>query len=417
VGKVLVLGEDTRIVLPIFRSLGRRGIEVHAAWCPDDIPAMRSRYVKARHRLAPYAAKSTAWLEELRSLLERESYDLVIPATEAACYPLHVHRERFESLPGVYLLNRRAFEITFDKSKTCELAQKLGIPVPQSVYLDDLKLLNGQLKSLNPPYVLKPVCSVNERRVTQKHFVRLHREVDRVYAESRRMLASGLPILVQEHVEGIGRGIELLARDGEVLFAFSHERLHETNGYGSTYRRSIPLEERFLDAARRLMRELNYTGVAMVEFRVNDSTGQWALLEINARFWGSLPLALACGADFPRYLYEMLVEQRREFPAYYRHGVRCRNLLNDLRWMWRSLHGKAESRDPSSEGWEINPISRLRWLAHLARLVTFRDRSDTFAWHDPAPAAAEAADLLKIVLGKGRATDPNVLGAPAKSTF
>ena len=54
------------------------------------------------------------------------------------------------------------------------------------------------------------------------------------------------------------------------------------------------------------MADLRYTGLIMVEFRINVETDDWALIETNGRFWGSLPLAVAAGVDFPRYLYEML---------------------------------------------------------------------------------------------------------------
>ena len=61
------------------------------------------------------------------------------------------------------------------------------------------------------------------------------------------------------------------------------------------------------------MRALRYTGVAMVEFKVNAKTGEFVLIEINGRFWGSLPLAVAAGANFPLWLYQMWVENREDF--------------------------------------------------------------------------------------------------------
>ena len=96
---------------------------------------------------------------------------------------------------------------------------------------------------------------------------------------------------------------------------FQHERLHEPpEGGGGTYRKSVPLSPELLKATRRLMKELRYTGVAMAEFKVNPRTGGWVLIEINGRFWGSLPLTIAAGADFPRYLYELMVHGRTGFP-------------------------------------------------------------------------------------------------------
>ena len=48
-----------------------------------------------------------------------------------------------------------------------------------------------------------------------------------------------------------------------------------------------------------MMRKLHYSGVAMVEFKINPKTNEWVFMEINGRFWGSLPLAMAAGVDFP----------------------------------------------------------------------------------------------------------------------
>ena len=50
---------------------------------------------------------------------------------------------------------------------------------------------------------------------------------------------------------------------------------------------------------------MDYTGVAMLEFRKNFDKNESVLIEINGRFWGSLPLAVAAGADFPYYLYQL----------------------------------------------------------------------------------------------------------------
>ena len=47
-----------------------------------------------------------------------------------------------------------------------------------------------------------------------------------------------------------------------------------------------------------LLDELNWHGVAMVEFKVTED-GTPYLMEINTRFWGSLQLAIDAGVDFP----------------------------------------------------------------------------------------------------------------------
>jgi predicted ATP-grasp superfamily ATP-dependent carboligase len=75
---------------------------------------------------------------------------------------------------------------------------------------------------------------------------------------------------------------------------------------------------------------LEYTGLAMFEFKVNAS-GNWILLEVNARPWGSMPLPVALGVDFPYRWYRLLTAGEEEPAVAYRTGVYGRNLLPDLR--------------------------------------------------------------------------------------
>ena len=58
-------------------------------------------------------------------------------------------------------------------------------------------------------------------------------------------------------------------------------------------------------------------------------TGTPFLMEVNARFWGSLQLAIDAGVDFPHLVYRLARGERPASPAY-RTGVRSRWLLGDL---------------------------------------------------------------------------------------
>ncbi len=400
-GKVLILGEDSRIILPILRSLGRRGLEVHVGWCPTDTAALHSRYLHRRHELAWYSAQDSRWLDDLSRLLDAETFDLVIPATEAAVFPLHGCREHFDG--RIYLPPARSVDVAFDKIETWRCAVQLGIPTPRGVVIEDAARLDIQTAGLTAPVAVKPCRSVRSDQVLLKHYVLVTDDLSAARRYAGELLAGGSRVLIQDIAPGQGVGVELLMDRGEVLFAFQHRRLHETSGFGSTYRVSVPLDPELLAASAALMKALEYTGVAMVEYRVDPATGRWILLEINARFWGSLPLAMAAGADFPRYLFELLVEGRRTFPREYRLGVRCRNLLNDCRWMWRSLRGASSGTAASAAydaGWGMNVISRGQWLKDALRLVSGWDHEDSFDWADPAPAWEERRKLARWAIAR-----------------
>ena len=394
--RVLVLGSDTRVVLPVIRSLGRRGIEVHVGWCSCGEPALSSRYVHSTHDLPQLADRD--WKPSLRALMRRQEFQLVIPVMEDAVLALQSNRREFEELAPLYLLPDAVFDVVFDKLRTHELAMALGVPVARCTHVSCADVSHEQLEALPIPAVIKPRSSVRSIGMGGKICVQVIDDRQNL-AERFVDIAERTPdVLVQEFFPGRGVGVEILAEGGNILYAFQHERLHETRGYGSTYRMSVPLKSELLSATTRLINELNYTGVGMFEFRVNPNTGEWIFVEINGRFWGSLPLAVASGADFPFFLYQMLCEGRRVFPRDYRVGVRCRNLSYDVAWFWRSVSGWQPGIRPPDDGllgWAVNRVSGVELLGELLRTLGCRDRIDTFSLDDPLPCATEALQLIR----------------------
>ncbi len=387
-GKVLALGREPRSLLAVVRSLGRQGIDVDIGWSPRSSPAVRSRYVRRVVDLPPYSQGDARWRQELTGLLQDELYDLVIPCDDSAILPLQRNRADFEGLSRIYLLSDRAHEVTSSKLATSELARDLGIPVPRERVVEGSVAASAIAEEFGLPLVLKPHVSVGCDDVTSKRFVRKVYDAGRLQAELDELLAYG-PVQVQQNVLGIGVGVEVMAEQGDLLVAFQHERVHEPlMGGGSSYRRSVELSPELTAATAALLKALDYTGVAMVEFKVERDSGHWVLMEINGRFWGSLPLAIAAGADFPHYLYQLLVEGRRSFPAGYRVGLYARNWSRDAVWFLQNL--KADRSDPT-----LMTVSLPRVLGEVKHMLTLRERSDTFTLDDPLPGLAEILALLK----------------------
>jgi predicted ATP-grasp superfamily ATP-dependent carboligase len=89
-------------------------------------------------------------------------------------------------------------------------------------------------------------------------------------------------------------------------------------------------EPELREQAIALLRSLNWHGPALLEFRVDPETGAAHFIELNARYWGTLDLAIQAGIDFPTLACRMAVEGDVE-PAFdYEVG---------LRYRWRIPHG------------------------------------------------------------------------------
>src|SRR5436309_8805948 len=85
----------------------------------------------------------------------------------------------------------------------------------------------------------------------------------------------------------------------------------------------------------------------MVEFKIGVDGPK--LMEINGRVWGSLPLAVRAGMDFPARLADLLLDgppAPTALPATdYRVGVRARNLRLDLSWIGAVATGRRRHRE------------------------------------------------------------------------
>jgi predicted ATP-grasp superfamily ATP-dependent carboligase len=388
-GKVLVLGSVSRTILAVIRSLGRGGVEVHSAWNSPRCVSQSSRYLKRNHLLPPYDEADPAWLAALCELMQRERFDLVLPCSDIDTLACWKYRSELQRFGRVYTPNDEACQVLFDKHKTNEVARSLGVQTPREVVVESAAAAEGLFSVLGTPLVLKPRRTFDLANSGADCGVRKARNTAEL-RDGLSLLLPGGPVAVQENFVGRGAGIELLLDNGEPLLAFQHERVHEPlPGGQSCYRKSVPLRAELLKAAVDLLRAVRYRGVAMVEFKVNPDTLDWVFIEVNARFWGSLPLAVASGADFPLALYQFLVNGRREFPQAYRAGIHCRNLTLDLEW--QIANALADRRDKTLSTVPFTRVIR----ETITNVATLRERSDAWAMDDPGPGFAE----LKL-LGK-----------------
>jgi protein-tyrosine-phosphatase/predicted ATP-grasp superfamily ATP-dependent carboligase len=375
--KVLVLGDDTRSFLAVVRSIGRQGIEVHAAPLDFTSPALRSRYMTKSHYLPLWVGDGSAWLDAMEALLRAWRFDMVIPCSEVGLLPLARHRERFASLTCLGIPDDRAIAMLFDKQATRELAESVGVPVSHGRLLRPDDTAERIIETFGTPLMLKPRRSYTLDMLDTRGKVQVIR--------SRADLAALLPLLspedylLERFFAGYGVGVSLLADKGRVLQAFQHRRIRENHAGGSYYRVSTTPTPALVHACEEIVRAVDYTGLAMFEFRRNETDGAWLLLEVNARPWGSLPLPVALGVDFPFWWYRLLVEGVATPSVDYATGIYGRNLLPDLN----------ELREAVQDAGRASPWVLLRRVAEFGRCLVGRERHDTFVRDDPWPGLAE----------------------------
>jgi predicted ATP-grasp superfamily ATP-dependent carboligase/protein-tyrosine-phosphatase len=402
--KVLVLGDDTRSFLATVRSLGRQGLEVHVAPFDFTAPSLRSRYIRARHLLPYYLDGGSAWLAAMTALLREQHYALVIPCDERTLLPLCQHREELGQYSVLAIPDPQALDVFFDKHRTRELARAEGVPVAGGRLLTMDDTADGLAAELGLPLVLKNPMSYTWPELYVRTSTRIVATRDELAAWLAEPEHRTRPVLAEQMFPGYGAGVSVLCSRGRVLQAFEHHRAHEVDG-SSYYRKSAPLDPARLDAVRRMVAAIGYTGLAMFEFKIDGKSGKWILIEVNARPWGSLPLPVAVGVDFPALLYKLLVRGEESPAVGYRAGVYGRNLMLDL-WQTRTTAGGL-ARTPGALARYLGG-----WLFGFHRILLGREHHDVAVWDDLKPGLAELGEFLRARFGRlaGRRRSATGLG-------
>ena len=198
--------------------------------------------------------------------------------------------------------------------------------------------------------------------------------------------------LIQDLLFGEEYGVEMLTQGGKILARVTHHRMRSLSptGGASVLKETLragALKDLLETYARILVEKLSWSGPIMVEFKVDSDTRTPYLMEINGRFWGSLPLSVIAGVDMPLYYYRMATggELPKDMVVAW-EGITSNHFLGDVRHLLRVLF----ARDP------------MRKLLYPKRTKAMRDfcmlplgtKSDVFSITDPKPSLMEIIDIL-----------------------
>lgn len=200
------------------------------------------------------------------------------------------------------LPDRSVFELARNKADFQSFCESKGLPVPASFSADDVTDLE---KNFRPVIAKKRIGAGS---------------VGMKYIESPDQLSVLHNIepgeyLIQEKIESEKKihGIFCLAKKGKIISWHGHERLRTFPEKGGvTVFSRTQYNRELLGITSRLLKEMNWSGFAMVEFLHNDRTDEWKIIELNPRLWGSVMLSEFCGSHLLSNYVKLLTGQDPE---------------------------------------------------------------------------------------------------------
>lgn len=359
---VIITDAELRASLAVIRSLGKEDIEITAG---SDVKSALGFYSKYTHKKFLYPnprQDSQEFLQRLISIVKKDHYDCIIPIHTYTMFLLTKYRTLFSKYTQVPPPVFKIFINAYDKKKLLNIAIKNGVACPLNYFHDDIEQIEKNIDMY--PVIIKPA----RRHTVPLGVCRTSEELKKIYKE---MCSKYGPCIVQEYIPNGGElGVYTLFDEKSKPLALTVQkriRCLTADGGISTLRETVKNEE-VVNIALNLLKTIKWSGVAMVEFRIDARDNTPKLMEINPRFWGSLPLSILSGPNFPYLLYNVIKQKDVSPMLDYKIGVRCRWFIGDILRMVGGPH-------------------RLQACLNVFQ-TTGKTHYDNLSFEDPIPALA-----------------------------
>jgi hypothetical protein len=313
-----------------------------------------------------------------------------VPTGEVDAYLLAKYGDDFaERVAGVWPdLDR--LQRVHDRLLLAEAADAAGVPFPRTQSFDEVDDWDRELvvKSRYNLLAGEYLDSFSERDAELNKTLKYLPPGEAPDRESVLAEMNHVPI-VQECVPKRGEYLFGALYDrGEPVATFQHRQLRgETYaGGGGSYRESVSIPA--LEAVgRALLDELDWHGLACIEYMEDAETGEFVLTEINPRMWRSLAFAVAAGADFPAYYWLLATGEADRFDDDYEVGVGGHYLHGEFTY----LHSVLREEYPNVER---PPVGRTVW--EIAASCLDQPNFDYLRLDDPGPFVRGVRNTIPI---------------------
>jgi predicted ATP-grasp superfamily ATP-dependent carboligase len=343
---VLVTDGHWRKTLALVRSLGRKGIDVTVGERTFLNTSFFSKYCSRRIVYPSPRRYPDQFIDFITKEIKENHYECLYPMEEETLLLLAQHRSEIAKYTSLVIPDSQKIEFVRDKGNLLRFAEAHGIPTPKTINVPPslfpspsrregrvgVSLDQGEEVKFGLNWDEVPLPAVIKPRISSGSFgiayVRKREDLIPLY---QKVHAQYPFPLVQEWIpDGGGTfGFSALFDDGSnVKAAFIHKklRMYPIQGGPSTLREGVQ-HSQIMELGLSLLKSLNWTGVAMAEFKVDPRDGIPKLMEVNPRFWGSLHLAIISGVDFPYLILKMARGDQIDPVLSYTMGKRCRWLL------------------------------------------------------------------------------------------
>lgn len=309
---VVFLGANYYTGLSGIRTLGRRGIRVIALdYDFSTAYGLASRYV-SRRVLCPNASTQEKELVEFLVALASEFDRKPVLMLSHDVYALMASRHS-ELLSGYYLFHwipRGLLEQIVDKKGLYTLACRHNMKMPLTLFPGSPEEDEEAASRIVFPCLVKPSISHLFVKMFRKKLFIAHNRKE-LYEALLLSREAGIDVMVQQLIPGFDDRMYVLDvfidKEGQATHTMSAQKIRQfpANFGSSTLTHQFPVPELYEPGVSFLQR-IGYRGYSEIEFKRHAETGEFYMIEINARLSTLNVLFDACGLEYPYIIYRDL---------------------------------------------------------------------------------------------------------------
>ncbi len=321
---ILVTDSTYKHSLGIVRELGKMNINPYILSYKEKSLCSYSKYSNTEILIDEDVTK-----KKFLDILQNFNIELIILVGTDSFMKI-VPWKQYLKVNGINIItvDNDVLNIAFSKKATYELAEKIGVPIAKTFYPKSIDELDNFKNIITFPCVIKGLIEVGGNIVDYAYNKEELKEKYIATCNKYNLKKSDELPMLQEYITGDGCAFFAVYNKGECGLTFQHKRVREypVSGGASVCAKSYN-NELVQKYGKMLLDSLNWHGVAMVEFKLNDKDTP-ILMEINPKFWGSTDLALEAGVNFPKALIDIHQGKEIEYQEKYQHPLKYHWLLD-----------------------------------------------------------------------------------------
>ena len=301
--------------LGVIRSLSKEGIPVIALDCSNNSLGRYTRFASF-YKVPNPKIQESEFIKNLIVLGKNfKKKPVLFPTNDIWSIPISKYKKDIKKYFLTYNPSYKVIDIIINKKKFYSWCKKKNFNIPNVYAFKDINSLEDKYF----PLIIKPLARemssdslINKQKSEEYNKNRLITIANKKNIDAILENLNESEYILQEKIIGDSSGMYAVGiyadRGSNVVGLFCGKKIR---GYPYEFGDCIVGESLYIkelvDLSIVLIKELNYTGIAEIEYKKDIITGEYKLIEVNPRTWSWIGITPYAGVNLPFIAYNDLV--------------------------------------------------------------------------------------------------------------